>query len=58
MALAHPPPDLAVLGPELTLDLPHPIAHLRPFVMDPARALDIGLFPVNGTLPAVALFIK
>jgi 2-amino-4-hydroxy-6-hydroxymethyldihydropteridine diphosphokinase len=35
------PAGLAVLGPELTLDLPHPRAHLRPFVMLPARALGV-----------------
>ena len=38
------PPDLRVLGPELTLDLPHPRARRRPFVMDPARALEPGFF--------------
>jgi 2-amino-4-hydroxy-6-hydroxymethyldihydropteridine diphosphokinase len=38
------PADLAVLGPELTLELPHPRASLRPFVMAPLRALGLG-FP-------------
>jgi 2-amino-4-hydroxy-6-hydroxymethyldihydropteridine diphosphokinase len=38
------PPDLRVLGPELTLELPHPRARRRPFVMDPARALGPGFF--------------
>ena len=38
------PADLAVLGAELTLELPHPRARLRPFVMEPARALGVGFF--------------
>jgi len=33
------PGDLAVLGPELTLVLPHPRAAGRDFVMEPAAAL-------------------
>jgi 2-amino-4-hydroxy-6-hydroxymethyldihydropteridine diphosphokinase len=33
------PEDLRVLGPELTLDLPHPRAFGRPFVLEPWRAL-------------------
>jgi 2-amino-4-hydroxy-6-hydroxymethyldihydropteridine diphosphokinase len=33
------PPDLRVLGPELTLELPHPRAFSRPFVLEPWRAL-------------------
>jgi 2-amino-4-hydroxy-6-hydroxymethyldihydropteridine diphosphokinase len=37
------PEDLRALGPELTLHLPHPRAHLRPFVLEPARALGIRL---------------
>lgn len=37
------PPDLRVLGPELTLVLPHPRARTRPFVVEPARALGIDL---------------
>ena len=37
------PPDLACLGPELTLELPHPRAHGRVFVMEPWRALGEGL---------------
>jgi len=37
------PPDLAALGPELELVLPHPRAAGRPFVVEPARALGIGL---------------
>ena len=39
------PADLAVLGTELTLELPHPRARLRPFVMEPARALGVTFFP-------------
>ena len=35
---------LQVLGPELTLELPHPGPGRRPFVMDPARALGPGFF--------------
>jgi 2-amino-4-hydroxy-6-hydroxymethyldihydropteridine diphosphokinase len=35
------PADLALLGPELTLELPHPRARRRPFVMEPARALGV-----------------
>ncbi len=33
------PQDLADLGPELTLELPHPRALARPFVMEPLKAL-------------------
>lgn len=33
------PPDLAAAGPELTLDLPHPRAAGRPFVLQPLAAL-------------------
>jgi 2-amino-4-hydroxy-6-hydroxymethyldihydropteridine diphosphokinase len=33
------PLDLRVLGPELTLELPHPRAFSRPFVLEPWRAL-------------------
>lgn len=33
------PGDLNGLGPELTLELPHPRAHLRAFVLEPWRAL-------------------
>lgn len=33
------PADLAPLGPELTLELPHPRAHLRAFVAEPRAAL-------------------
>lgn len=33
------PADLASLGPELTLELPHPRAFRRPFVLEPWRAL-------------------
>ena len=33
------PEDLRVLGPELSLELPHPRAFSRPFVLDPWRAL-------------------
>ena len=35
------PPDLRLLGPELTLDLPHPRAKQRPFVQEPLNALGI-----------------
>ena len=38
------PPDLRVLGPELTLQLPHPRARQRAFVMGPLRALDVAFF--------------
>lgn len=34
------PQELEALGPVLTLDLPHPRAYRRNFVVDPARALD------------------
>ena len=40
------PADLAALGPELTLDLPHPRARRRPFVTEPARALGVTFFQV------------
>ena len=33
------PEDLAILGPELTLELPHTRAFSRPFVLEPWRAL-------------------
>ena len=33
------PEDLRVLGPELSLELPHPRAFSRPFVLEPWRAL-------------------
>lgn len=33
------PEDLGSLGPELTLELPHPRAFSRPFVLEPWRAL-------------------
>jgi 2-amino-4-hydroxy-6-hydroxymethyldihydropteridine diphosphokinase len=33
------PADLRVLGPELSLELPHPRAFSRPFVLEPWRAL-------------------
>ena len=36
------PADLAVLGEQLTLDLPHPRAASRPFVQDPLAALRKG----------------
>ena len=35
------PPDLSLLGPELTLELPHPRATQRPFVLEPMKALGI-----------------
>jgi len=34
------PDDLAALGPELTLELPHPRAGERAFVQEPWKALD------------------
>lgn len=33
------PEDLRILGPELTLELPHPRAFSRPFVLEPWRVL-------------------
>ena len=39
------PPDLGALGPQLALFLPHPRAHLRPFVLEPSKALAIHFFP-------------
>jgi len=38
------PADLALLGATLTLELPHPRARRRPFVMEPARALGVRFF--------------
>ena len=38
------PSDLRVLGPELTLQLPHPRARQRAFVMGPLRALGVTFF--------------
>jgi len=38
------PPDLALLGAELTLELPHPRARQRAFVTDPIRALGVDFF--------------
>jgi 2-amino-4-hydroxy-6-hydroxymethyldihydropteridine diphosphokinase len=35
------PPDLVALGEELVLELPHPRAKARPFVVEPARALGV-----------------
>ena len=35
------PPDLKALGPKLVLELPHPRAPSRPFVVEPARALGV-----------------
>lgn len=35
------PPDLVSLGTELVLELPHPRAKGRPFVVEPARALGV-----------------
>lgn len=44
------PEDLRALGPELSLELPHPRAFSRPFVMEPWRALsDSG--ECGGNLP-------
>ena len=41
------PADLLALGPELTLQLPHPRARKRSFVMEPLRALGVAFF-ANG----------
>ena len=38
------PPDLGALGAALTLQLPHPRARRRDFVMGPVRALGVGFF--------------
>jgi 2-amino-4-hydroxy-6-hydroxymethyldihydropteridine diphosphokinase len=38
------PADLAPLGPELWLELPHPRALSRNFVMEPVRALEVTFF--------------
>jgi 2-amino-4-hydroxy-6-hydroxymethyldihydropteridine diphosphokinase len=38
------PSDLSILGSELTLELPHPKAHQRLFVMKPIQALNIDIF--------------
>lgn len=35
------PEDLRALGERLTLELPHPRAHVRPFVQQPLRALEV-----------------
>jgi 2-amino-4-hydroxy-6-hydroxymethyldihydropteridine diphosphokinase len=44
------PEDLRALGPELSLELPHPRAFSRPFVLEPWRALsDSG--PCGGVVP-------
>ena len=44
------PEDLRTLGPELSLELPHPRAFNRPFVLEPWRALsDPG--PCGGIIP-------
>ncbi|BDU75416.1 2-amino-4-hydroxy-6-hydroxymethyldihydropteridine diphosphokinase [Mesoterricola sediminis] len=45
------PPDLAALGPELALVLPHPRAAGRPFVVEPARALGIGPEALSSASP-------
>jgi 2-amino-4-hydroxy-6-hydroxymethyldihydropteridine diphosphokinase len=45
------PGDLRLLGPELSLELPHPRAFSRPFVLEPWRALsDPGA--CGGVIPA------
>ncbi|HJV90452.1 MAG TPA: 2-amino-4-hydroxy-6-hydroxymethyldihydropteridine diphosphokinase [Holophagaceae bacterium] len=45
------PPDLvAHLGPELSLELPHPRAFARPFVLEPWRALE-GELVCQGVIP-------
>lgn len=38
-----PPPDLEIVGPMLTLDLPHPRAKGRAFVQEPWAALGSGV---------------
>jgi 2-amino-4-hydroxy-6-hydroxymethyldihydropteridine diphosphokinase len=38
------PEDLRILGPELSLCLPHPRARKRAFVMEPIGALGVGWF--------------
>ncbi len=43
------PTDLSPLGPDLDLELPHPRAHQRPFVLEPLEAL-ARLLP-GGALP-------
>lgn len=48
------PGDLRLLGPELRLELPHPRAFTRPFVLEPWRALtDPG--ECGGVIPGVQL---
>jgi 2-amino-4-hydroxy-6-hydroxymethyldihydropteridine diphosphokinase len=48
------PADLAPhLGPELALDLPHPRAFTRPFVLEPWRALE-GEMRCQGVIPRKA----
>ncbi len=48
------PGDLRILGPELHLELPHPRAFTRPFVLEPWRALtDPG--GCGGVIPGVQL---
>ena len=38
------PNDLAIFGPELVLELPHPRARKRSFVMQPLQALKVDFF--------------
>jgi 2-amino-4-hydroxy-6-hydroxymethyldihydropteridine diphosphokinase len=46
----EPPEDLQILGPELTLELPHPRAFNRAFVLEPWRALS-GSGECGGVIP-------
>jgi 2-amino-4-hydroxy-6-hydroxymethyldihydropteridine diphosphokinase len=41
------PPDLVCLGPVLTLELPHPRAARRAFVMEPLRAMTSELYDLD-----------
>ena len=45
------PEDLRMLGPELHLELPHPRAFTRPFVLEPWRALTDG-GECSGVIPS------
>ena len=47
------PEDLADLGASLTLDLPHPKAMTRPFVLEPLAAL-VTKYPEAGTIKILA----
>lgn len=47
------PRDLSDLGAKLTLDLPHPKAMTRPFVLEPLAAL-VTKYPEAGTIKILA----